>query len=59
LPIIQTIKDQGKINMEILLGLVIILIQFLVIRGAVHQGTFDALIEFEEYNNKKEKNKTN
>lgn len=47
----------GESNMEILMVLVIILVLFLVIRGAVHQGTLDALIEFEDYKNKKEKNK--
>ena len=46
---------RGEINMEILLVLVIILVQFLVIRCAVHQGTLDALIEFEDYKNKKNK----
>jgi hypothetical protein len=45
-------------NMEILFALVILLVIFLVIRGAVHQGTLNALIEFEAYKNKKEKNKT-
>jgi hypothetical protein len=44
--------------MEILMLLVIILVEFLIIKGAVHQGTLDALKEFDEYINKKEKNKT-
>lgn len=41
----------------IMLLLVTILVLFLIIKGAVHQGTFDALKEFEEYLDKKEKNK--
>ena len=43
--------------MEIIFALISILVLFLVIKGAVHQGTFDALKEFEEYMDKKEKNK--
>lgn len=42
----------------ILLILITVLFLFLIIKGAVHQGTFDALKEFEEYLDKKEKNKT-
>jgi hypothetical protein len=41
----------------IMLLFVTILVLFLIIKGAVHQGTFDALKEFEEYLDKKEKNK--
>ncbi|MEL7606609.1 hypothetical protein [Sedimentibacter saalensis] len=41
----------------IMLLLVTILVLFLIIKGAVHQGTFDALKEFDEYLDKKEKNK--
>jgi hypothetical protein len=44
--------------MEILFLLITILVLFLIIKGAVHQGTLDALKEFEEYLDKKEKNKT-
>jgi len=40
--------------MEIIFLMIGILILFLVIKGAVHQGTFDALKEFEEYKNKRE-----
>lgn len=42
--------------MEIIFVLVSILVLFLVVRGAVHQGTFDALKDFEDYMDKKEKN---
>lgn len=43
--------------MEILIVPVSILVLFLIIRGAVYQGTFDALKDFEDYMSKKEKDK--
>jgi hypothetical protein len=56
---IQTIKYREKINMEIIFLLLTILFLYLIIKGAVHQGTLDALKEFEEYLDKKEKSKQN
>ncbi|NYB74103.1 hypothetical protein HZF24_08100 [Sedimentibacter hydroxybenzoicus DSM 7310] len=43
--------------MEIIFVLISIFVIFMVVKGAVHQGTFDALKDFEEYMDKKEKNK--
>lgn len=43
--------------MEILILLVSILVIFLIIRGAVYQGTLDALKDFEDYMSKKENDK--
>ncbi|WP_313340458.1 hypothetical protein [Sedimentibacter sp.] len=43
--------------MEIILALIGMLVFFLVVKGAVHQGTLDALKDFEDYMDKKEKNK--
>jgi len=43
--------------MEIIFALISIFVIFMVVKGAVHQGTFDALKDFEEYMDKKEKNK--
>ncbi len=42
----------------IILALVSILVMFLIIRGAVYQGTLDTLKDFEDYMSKKEKDKT-
>ncbi|MDF2879586.1 MAG: hypothetical protein K0R54_143 [Clostridiaceae bacterium] len=44
--------------MEILLGVIIFFIALSLLKDTIYEGVYKALVEFDNYKNEKEKNKT-